>query len=148
MGSDWYMTELAGNYAGEYYTTMFELLAELTHQMGGEWDAWHQFSVINPLLFLGLLNSEDGITIPEQTEKATELKYYDLNIERLKNAYRNARGKIENKKWQELVHFSPIKKTNVLDQLYDRNLDNLTKSRIYTAESIKSVDKLAILNIW
>ncbi len=59
MGSDWYMIErdkFPG--VGRYYRKMFLLLQKFSKEVG--YDAWHQFSVINPLRFLGLIDSTKG----------------------------------------------------------------------------------------
>jgi hypothetical protein len=58
MGSDWYMIENDGmTGVGTYFKRMFGMLRIASHYLG--YDAWHQFAVINPLNFLGLL-SKDG----------------------------------------------------------------------------------------
>jgi hypothetical protein len=73
MGSDWPMFERSFAGSGEYYSRMFELLAMVTKYLkedyGRDWDAWHQFSVINPLRFVGILEDEDQEKMTLDMEK-------------------------------------------------------------------------------
>jgi hypothetical protein len=60
-GTDWPMTEMTVTGIPNYNACIFLLLQLVTKYCGGTWDAWHQFAVINPLRFLGLLKEEaDG----------------------------------------------------------------------------------------
>jgi hypothetical protein len=148
MGSDWYMSELDSNYPGKYYSGMFELLAELTRELNEGWDAWHQFSVVNPLLFLGLLKAGADGKPPELEESGTGLKYYELDTGRLETAYANANKRIENEDWLKLAHISSKQKFSSSESLYTANLEKLKRAKIYTAESIKRNGELAILSVW
>lgn len=58
VGSDWYMTESKYTGVGEYFYDMFDLLKRVSKEVG--YDAWHQFSYINPLRFAGLLEDADS----------------------------------------------------------------------------------------
>jgi hypothetical protein len=59
-GTDWPMTEMTITGIPNYNACVFLLLQMVTRYCGGTWDAWHQFAVINPLRFLGLLKEEAG----------------------------------------------------------------------------------------
>ena len=74
-GTDYPLFETTVHGVANYQSSTFIFYQLLTHKLGSKWDAWHQFCVINPLKFLGLIN--------EDIEKAT-VKKFTLNIERLK----------------------------------------------------------------
>lgn len=59
-GTDWYMTEMTESSNHTYYAGQFEFLREVTGAMNADWDAYHQFAVINPLRFIGLLDDKDN----------------------------------------------------------------------------------------
>jgi hypothetical protein len=71
-GTDWPMTELDVKGVSRYNSAMFVLLQVVTDKLGNEWDAWHQFAVVNPLRFLGLLEDPDN-----------ELDEYKINFEKI-----------------------------------------------------------------
>jgi len=58
-GTDWPMSEMKVKGVQRYNSAMFVLLQLVTVFRDNEWDAWHQFAVINPLRFLGLLEDPD-----------------------------------------------------------------------------------------
>jgi predicted TIM-barrel fold metal-dependent hydrolase len=63
MGSDWYMIEKEGEEGiGDYLRKMFYMLRSVSQQTG--FDTWHQFSVVNHLRFLGLIEEKKGSTGP------------------------------------------------------------------------------------
>jgi len=69
---------------------MFVILQLLTSLMEGKWDAWHQFTVINPLRFLGLLEDagdqeKDRDENPLKIEFGKLTEYKDRLIEYLNN---------------------------------------------------------------
>ncbi len=101
MGSDWYMAEMGKTGAGGYYKRMFELLAEVTRlleQKGQDWDVWHQFAVVNPLLFMGLIETPAGQMKPEGIQDPKTGKYYyNLDTSRLEKAYENLLKKVHGK---------------------------------------------------
>ena len=87
MGSDWPMFELDFAGAGTYYAKMFELLMLVTKYVkdkndGKKFDAWYQFSVINPLRFLGLIDDDNEKKVKkEKLERMKEaLGKYLKNI--------------------------------------------------------------------
>jgi len=59
LGTDWPMCEMDVKGIQRYNSAMFVLLQLVTVLQNNEWDAWHQFAVINPLRFLGLLKDPD-----------------------------------------------------------------------------------------
>lgn len=72
-GTDWPMTEISVKGASRYSSAMFVLLQVLTDELGNEWDAWHQFAVINPLRFLGLLKDEPAWSTDGNTRDSHKL---------------------------------------------------------------------------
>jgi hypothetical protein len=76
-GTDWPMTETKKEVKGVsiYNSAMFVLLQMVTEYCGNEWDAWHQFAVINPLRFLGLLD------VPAYSKE--ERESYRVNFEKI-----------------------------------------------------------------
>ena len=55
VGSDWFMSEKGGVVGpGNYLRNMFMMLRRVSELVDTQFDAWHQFAVINPLEFLGL----------------------------------------------------------------------------------------------
>jgi hypothetical protein len=74
MGSDWYMIEVDKEEGvGTYYSRMFKLMRLISEQVG--YDAWHQFAVINPLRFLGLIDDKKGGKGPFEVEVGKIEKY-------------------------------------------------------------------------
>jgi len=54
-GTDWPMSEIDVKGVTNYTACMFVILQLVTKKLGNKWDVWHQFTVINPLRFLGLI---------------------------------------------------------------------------------------------
>lgn len=148
MGSDWYMAEMGKTGVGGYYIKMFEVLAEVTRQVNQGWDAWHQFSVVNPLLFLGLIETPVGSKKPvEKIDASTGKKYYEVTTKRLETAYGKVKGKMVNiPDWKALSGIPGKKTIDDYSSLFTDNLKKLQEAVIYTAEEIKDTeDKLLIL---
>ncbi len=148
MGSDWYMAEMGKTGVGGYYIKMFEVLAEVTRQVNQGWDAWHQFSVVNPMLFLGLIETPAGSKEPEEkTDASTGKKYYEVTTERLETAYAKVKEKMKNNNWLTISSFTKnAEKQQTFFSAYTTNLETLKKAVIYTAEEIKDTEeKLLIL---
>jgi len=60
-GTDWPMSELDKVLGVPMYNSaMFVLLQLVTRRLNDKFDAWHQFAVINPLRFLGVLKGDDN----------------------------------------------------------------------------------------
>ena len=141
MGSDWYLAEMGHMGLGGYFLRMFEMLKYITKGLGDNWDAWHQFAVINPLNFLGLLETGgDGKLIEDEFNSK---KIYKLNIERLEKMIENLEKKSNNSDWKDLADI--IKKD--IDK-FNLNtiprLKQLKATRIYTAEEIKKDGNLIL----
>jgi len=73
-GTDWPMSEITVKGVPDYASTMFVVLQLVTEQMG--WDAWHQFTVINPLRFLGLIEEVDN----EDREEPLAFNFQKLKL--------------------------------------------------------------------
>jgi hypothetical protein len=103
MGSDWYMIEIDKEKGvGDYYSKMFKLLRMVSDKV--KYDAWHQFAVINPLRFLGLIDEKKGGEGPFEVEvKKVEgylsrMKWYLNNDDWAKRGnFTDASGKISDK---------------------------------------------------
>jgi hypothetical protein len=108
----------------------------------------YDYSVVNPLLFLGMLKTGSDGKPTEHEESGTGLKYYDLDTERLETAYANVKKRLENDNWLTMAHISSKDKFSSYESLYAANLSKLKRSRIYTADSIKRNGELAILSVW
>lgn len=150
MGSDWYMAEMGKTGVGGYYTKIFETLALVTHLVGEGWDAWHQFAVVNPLIYLGLIetppSSPSTAAQPElKTDSKSGLTYYDLKTDRIERAYEKARAKVTSTDWIQLSHFEKIEeKRGKIFAEYTTNLNKLKASRIYSSDSMKRDGELLI----
>ncbi|MDR2923530.1 MAG: amidohydrolase family protein [Treponema sp.] len=75
-GTDWPMSEMDVKGVLRYSGAIFVMLQLVTVFLDNEWDAWHQFAVINPLRFLGLLeNPDDNIDVYKlKIDKITKMK--------------------------------------------------------------------------
>ena len=58
-GTDWPLSEMGALGVPEYNSAVFVLLQLVTRELDDKFDAWHQFAVINPLRFLGVLKGDD-----------------------------------------------------------------------------------------
>jgi hypothetical protein len=57
-GTDYPLFETTVHGVANYQASTFLFYQLLTHKLGSKWDAWHQFCVINPLKFLGLITED------------------------------------------------------------------------------------------
>ena len=77
-GTDWPMFE-TNEVMDKYKGNIFFVLQLVTAMLDNEWDAWHQFSVINPLLFLGLIEKgEKGYVFSDKGKNKIENYYNSL----------------------------------------------------------------------
>lgn len=143
MGSDWYMAEMSITGAGNYYTRMFELLKYITKKLDDKYDVWHQFSVVNPLNYLGFLKGDDKGTL--ETEKYNGKDVYIVDIERIETLLKNlnTRTDADNSNWRKFADITESEELN-FTKLSERRLHQLKNCKIYTAEEIKKDDKLII----
>ncbi|MDD5673344.1 MAG: amidohydrolase family protein [Chitinivibrionales bacterium] len=91
MGSDWYMIEtehLQG--VGTYYWRMFKMLKRVSKEVG--WDAWHQFAVVNPLRYLGLLKEK------EKEKKGSEGPF-EIEVEMMEKYAKRLPGRLKDEEW-------------------------------------------------
>jgi hypothetical protein len=75
-GTDWPMTEMSVEGIPNYNSALFSLLQLVSVFMDNRFDAWHQFAVLNPLKFLGLL---EEVGPAEKTGKP--LKDYTIKLD-------------------------------------------------------------------
>jgi len=119
MGSDWYMIEIEGDKGvGDYFRRMFLMLREVSRIVG--FDAWHQFAVINPLRFLGLID-----------EKKAGADSYELAKDRLEeylSRIAKQHEKLEDRKVLRLI-VSKDGSAAVLEEALKRKRDSLAKLR-------------------
>jgi len=79
-GTDWPMFE-TNEKMDKYKSNMFLVLQFVTAMLDNKWDAWHQFAVINPLLFLGLIEEgEKGFIFKENGKKKIQNYYESLKL--------------------------------------------------------------------
>jgi len=128
-GTDWPMTEMDLKGVSRYNSAMFVLLQMVTEYLGNEWDAWHQFSVINPLRFLGLLEMKAYDT------KGSNYDSYRVNFMKIDKMKLSIEKYIEENKIddeKEFIDNYVMKKDNCIKDLDDR-YDELTKMYRYNA---------------
>lgn len=136
MGSDWYMIETS-NDTGVYYKTMFEML-KLMSEKSGKYDYWHQFSVINPLRFLGLLDGD-----PEKDKKSDDAgEYYEVNTEKIGRYLDKLKG-VSDTKYKTWWEYAGIQDSIELSDKKEQSLKDLKTYfsikedfKIYTSEAM------------
>lgn len=74
-GTDYPMFEGDINGVNNYQNKTFLFYQLLTHKLDDKWDSWYQFTVVNPLKFLGLLDNDYN----------DETAYYEISEKGLKN---------------------------------------------------------------
>lgn len=129
-GSDYPMFEGTEGVKGvvNYQSSTFIFYQLLTHMLGNKWDAWHQFTVINPLIFLGLIRLED---------KKNEHDYFTIQTEKFSQFKEN------------LIFFNNSRKlSNILDRtrLWDLPSKDILESKMNKQyeELIKVYNKVII----
>lgn len=75
-GTDWPMFE-TNEKMDRYKSNMFLVLQFVTAMLDNEWDAWHQFAVINPLLFLNLIEKKEKGYVFSDTGKHKLEQYFN-----------------------------------------------------------------------
>jgi hypothetical protein len=92
-GTDWPLSEMTVTGVPIYNSAVFLMLQVLTNKLGNKWDAWHQFSVINPLRFLGLLMNENDyegdyvINFDKFYEMEKNLKLFNTSSTKIANDF-------------------------------------------------------------
>lgn len=136
-GTDWYMDEMHHKGSGEMHSLMFDLLVYMSTESGDECDYWHQFSVINPLKFLGLISDD-------KTDSDSMGDYYILDKEKI-NKYIDKLSAVENGdyiKWRKQASLNDLDvKTipKIIEKLKEGKFSTSSdegeaKWRIYTGE--------------
>lgn len=141
MGSDWYMSEMSITGVGSYYARMFELLKMVSEKVG--YDAWHQFSVVNPLNYLGFLKKSGGKPVPK-TNPANGKKYYEVDIERIEKLLSNLDSMGQDSEWKKFAEIKDSEQAEFADNS-KKILEQLKKCTIYTAEEMMKDGELMIL---
>ena len=141
-GTDWPMLETTVTSIPKYNATMFIILQLVTESLKGAWDVWHQFAVINPLRFLGLLKDPKDVA-----------DYYELDtgkFAKFKKNIENYLGVID-KDTEERNKFDKLFKLSKKDCLtatttaWNTILD-MGKTKIPAAHKMRNKDgKLIIL---
>lgn len=114
LGSDWYMIEINREEGvGTYFSRMFKLMRLVSETVG--YDAWHQFAVINPLRFLGLIDDKKGGKGP-----------FEVDVEKIKKYLGRMEGYFNDKEWQWKGKFKESsddfeKKREVIINLFNDN---------------------------
>lgn len=88
-GSDYPMFEGTDGVKGvaDYQSSTFIFYQLLTHKLNNKWDAWHQFTVINPLIFIGLIQIDDTSEAPEYfTIQTAKLNQFKSNLQVFNNS--------------------------------------------------------------
>jgi hypothetical protein len=87
-GTDWPMHEIDVTGVPNYTSAMFVLLQLVSRELRNHWDAWHQFTVINPLRFLGLIEEFENPK-DEKEKESLDFKFDKLTKykQRLENYY-------------------------------------------------------------
>jgi predicted TIM-barrel fold metal-dependent hydrolase len=98
VGTDWYMIETEGvKGMGDYLQRMFETLKMVSREVG--FDAWHQFAVVNPLRYFGLIEEAKGSAGPFEV-KAEVLGRFG---ERLKGRLESRSQNIDNSNADNII---------------------------------------------
>lgn len=142
MGTDWYMLEADKKGTGPYYARLFELLVQVSKELDEKFDAWHQFSVVNPLQFIGFLKEKSSGVLMKKNVKGKAA--YVLNIERIERYIDNLK-----KLPKSMLKQCDVKQHEIdnFENNVANKLNQLKNSTIYTAESMTNSDgKLIILH--
>lgn len=128
VGSDWLMIEMVKfKGTGEYNRRMFEMLKMVSKKVG--YDAWHQFAVINPLRFIGLIDPDaepDGKLLGDLDTKKKLLNYWSY-----------IRDKVEDTDWRRFAEVNKSEVGTVKDEV-SRKYNNFKYSvRIFNSDQIK-----------
>jgi hypothetical protein len=125
MGTDWPMFEMSFAGVGEYYSRMFELLMLVTKKLDDKFDAWYQFTVINPLRFLNILSEDE-----KKVDKVRLTKMKDSMVKYLK--------KIDKTDLKRIYRISDKEKGDILEGVIPEYFSKL--ERICDVDLPKSTD--------
>ncbi|MCP4136454.1 MAG: hypothetical protein GY754_36130 [bacterium] len=134
-GTDWFMGEASDFSQGKNYGRIFELLRSLSGKLDTPFDAWHQFVVINPLNFLGLIKVDDeGKPNDCKIDVERLNKYKDRCVERLKFD-----------KMIDLMKLTPPK-VEIIKKKFEKKISKLESCTIKNSEDVKKDGDLLILS--
>jgi predicted TIM-barrel fold metal-dependent hydrolase len=139
-GTDWPMVEMSNLSVPRYNSTVFLLLQYATHILAkNKFDLWHQFSVINPLRFLGLLN-ETNDDAAEFTVNLSRLEKFRDNLTRYASqSYNEPTPLTGGKKYPDTYGFETSTKTRAkIDANYVLLRNRLESLKIPSADKIKT----------
>jgi predicted TIM-barrel fold metal-dependent hydrolase len=132
MGSDWYMIEKDKEKGiGDYFRKMFYMLRGISKEVN--YDAWHQFSVVNPLRFLGLVDDKKGSAGP-----------FSIDTSKLEKLLPKFKQKMESTEWVKKTSFKG--EYELVKSKFDSSINYLNKLKILSSEKIITNGKLTILN--
>jgi hypothetical protein len=139
IGTDWFILEADSYDNVRNYCTLFDLMKALTVKTGEERDYWHQFAVVNPLRFLGLLTEEEPDNAKLDTKKLE--RYGECLLKQL-----NGKVIINGKKqaWYKQAGIEKSKKDEI-PELIEKRILQLKNCRIKNAKEIKKDGRLIIL---
>jgi len=130
------MFEMEGSGIGSYYNRMFKLLKMVSEKASPRFDAWYQFSVANPLRFLGLIDNSN----PDDTDKtisAEGKKKLDNHLQYIEKCLGDTKFKED----------AGLKKEKNIKELKKRAYDNKSilydNIRLKNCEEIKDADNLS-----
>jgi hypothetical protein len=139
MGSDWYMIEQEASGplhkfkgVGAYYRKMFLMLQHVSRTVG--YDAWHQFSVVNPLRYLGLIREDKAGAGPFEIDVA--------KLERFTNPFEKYWGDTD---WQKSSFFNG-RKGDIKEQVALLLAQFRHNAEVADSGEIKRNGKLLILS--
>jgi len=130
MGTDWYMIEIDKQKGpGDYFRKMFVMLRDVSKKVG--FDAWHQFSVVNPLRFMGLIEGTKGSAGP-----------FSVDVKNLEGLRGKMEGKLKNSKWAQKYNIGKSKNTVI--ESFNNQIEMFTNLIINNGDKIKDGDDLLI----
>lgn len=127
-GTDYPMFETSIKGVARYRNLTFMFYQLVSEKLEEKWDVWHQFCIINPLNFLGLLKDKNGTSCNEYSRFNKDSDFFTIDVEK----------------------FQKIKNglTNINESLTDSDkraklykLDNQEKLRIIINNKYKSIQK-------
>ena len=131
VGTDWLMIEMEKeNGIGEYMARMFETLKQVSKELG--YDVWHQFAVINPLRYFGLIDGKKGSEGPFAIDTGKLKEYGEGLVPHITDIEATKENIIK------------LTEEDLYTAIYDIIL-NFKKTIIYPSSDIKNQDQLLII---
>jgi hypothetical protein len=129
VGTDWYMIEKEGEKGlGDYMHRMFETLKMVSEEVG--YDAWHQFAVVNPLRYLGLIEEMKGSEGP-----------FSVKTEVLERYGERLRGRLGS--WKDKCNAT--KKSDKINDSIQNAINLFKTNKILDSKTLMKGNKLLIL---